>query len=187
MLYSSSPLPSGAPPRLARARFHLQKLAVALSGAAVALASFASLGCASIAGEQSAETKFLVSPKGDGSFFGWSEITIEQDANSVNKATLNAVTVEPRDEGAASDMTFIKSVVGEAVTTKARTKVVEQTSMPPGERLISMDVVYTDDLRGFFEDGHTIRVEWTGQTNLAYPSWPEEGIWITVRVFVQIE
>jgi hypothetical protein len=187
MLHTFLPLPSGARLRPSRARIHLQKLATALSGAALALALLASTGCASIAGEQSAETKFLVVPKGDGSFFGWSEITIEQDVNSVNKATLNYVTVEPRDEGAASDMTFIKSVLGEAVTSTARTKLVEQTSMPPGERLISMDVAYTDDLRVFFEDGHTIRVEWSGQTNLAYPSWPEEGIWITVRVFVEIE
>jgi hypothetical protein len=190
MLHAFFPLPSGARQRPSRARIHLQTLATALSGAALALTLLASLaltGCASIAGEQSAETTFPVIPRGDGSFEGWNEITIEQDVNSVNKATLNAVTVEPRDEGGASDMTFIKSVIGEAVTSTTRTKLVEQTSMPPGERLISMDVAYTDDLREFFEDGHTIRVEWKGQTNLAYPSWPEEGIWVTVRVFVQIE
>jgi hypothetical protein len=143
-------------------------------------------GCASIAGEQSAETKFLVAPHGDGSFWGWSEITIEQDANSVDGAKLNAVTVEPMDEAVASDMTFVQSVLGEAVTSTARTKVVEQPSMPPGERLVSMGIVHEGDLRGFFEDGHTIRVEWSGQTNPSYP-WPAEGIWIRVRVFVQIE
>jgi hypothetical protein len=174
MLYGSSPVRFGA----------LQKLSLALTGALLALASS---GCAAIAGEQSAETRFLVAPKGDGTFFGWSEITISEDANSVSRATLRAVTVEPMDPEAASDMTFINSVRGESVTSKERTLVVEQTSMPPGERLVSMKVVYNDDLRGFFEDGHTIRVEWSGQTNTAYPSWPAEGIWIKVRVFVEIE
>lgn len=174
MLYSSSSLRVSA----------LRKLSVVLTSSLLALASS---GCAAIAGEQSAEAKFLVLPKGDGTFFGWSEITIEQNANSVDKATLNAVTVEPMNAEVASDMTFIQSVLGEAVTSTARTKLVEQTSMPPGERLVSMKVLHEDDLRGFFEDGHTIRVEWSGATNLAYPSWPAEGIWITVRVFVEIE
>ncbi len=160
------------------------KLSVALP---FALLSLASSGCAAIAGEQSAETKFLVSPKGDGTFWGWSEITIEQDVNSVDKATLRAVTVEPMDAEVASDMTFIQSVLAESVTSTARTKLVEQPSMPPGERLVSMDVVYKDDLRGFFEDGHSIRIEWSGATNPAYPSWPAEGIWIKVRIFVEIE
>lgn len=180
MLECSSPLPSETP---RRTRIHLPQLATAAAGVLLALASS---GCAAIAGEQSAETKFLVAPKGDGSFWGWSEITIEQDANSVDSATLNAVTVEPMEGSSASDMTFVQSVLGEAVTSTARTTVVEQTSMPPGERLVSMKVVHTGDLRGFFEDGHTIRVEWSGQTNPAYP-WPAEGIWIRVRVFVEIE
>jgi len=177
MRYGSSSARSGA----------LQKLSFALTAAFLAAGSLASTGCAAIAGEQTAETKFLVTPSGDGTFWGWSEITIEEDANSVSGATLRAVTVEPRDADAASDMTFVKSVLGESVTSTARTKVVEQTSMPPGERLVSMNVVYKDDLRGFFEDGHTIRVEWSGQTNPDYPSWPAEGIWIKVRIFVEIE
>ncbi|NUQ75237.1 MAG: hypothetical protein HUU21_16930 [Polyangiaceae bacterium] len=166
-----------------RGAFRAHSLAVLAAGGLLALAS---TGCTSIVGEQSAETKFLVGSAGDGSFFGWSEITIEQDANSVDGAKLNAVTIEPLEGSSATDLTFVQSVVGEAVTSKARTTVVEQLSMPPGERLVSMNVVHTGDLRGFFEDGHTIRVEWSGKTNPSYP-WPPEGIWIRVRVFVEIE
>jgi hypothetical protein len=159
------------------------KAALPLSCALLALSS---IGCASIVGEQTAETKFLVKPQSDSTFWGWSEITVEQDANSVDRATLNAVSVEPMEGSPAEDMTFLQNVLGEAVTSTARTKLVEETSMPPGEHLVSVDVVYKDDLRGFFEDGHTIRVEWSGNTNPSYV-WPDEGIWIRVRVFVEIE
>ena len=167
----------------------LSRAAIAARAAlpvACALFALGSAGCASLVGEQSAETKFLVKPKSDSSFWGWSEITVEQDANSVDRATLRAVTVEPMDESTAKDMTFLQDVLGEAVTSTARTKLVEEPTMPPGERLVAMNVVYKDDLRTFFEDGHTIRVEWSGHTNPSY-AWPPEGIWIKVRVVVEIE
>lgn len=151
-----------------------------------ALFALGSAGCASLVGEQSAETKFLVKPKSDSSFWGWSEITVSEDANSVERATLRAVTVESMDASVAQDMTFLQNVLGEAVTSTARTKLVEEPTMPPGERLVAMNIVYKDDLRSFFEDGHTIRVEWTGQTNPSF-AWPAEGIWIKVRVVVEIE
>lgn len=157
---------------------------LALAGGLFALVSS---GCAALIGEQTAETKFLVKPAGDATFWGWSEITIEEDANSVNKATLRAVTIEPMDNPDVADMTFLQNIVGEAVTSKERTKLIDQPSLPPGERLVSVKVVYNDDLRPFFEDGHTIRVEYAGQTNPAFTAWPAEGIWVRVRVHVVIE
>jgi hypothetical protein len=146
----------------------------------------ASMGCASLIGEQAAETKFLVKPKADTTFWGWSEITIEEDVNAVSRATLRAVTVEPMEGSAATDMSFLKTVTSEAVTSKERTKLAEEAAVPAEERLVALDVLYKDDLRPLFEDGHTIRVEWLGQTNPAYV-WPEEGVWIKVRVVVEIE
>jgi hypothetical protein len=148
--------------------------------------ALASMGCASLVGEQTAETKFLVKPKSDTTFWGWSEITIEEDASSVNRATLKAVTVEPMEGSAATDMSFLQTVAGEAVTSKERKKLVEEAKVPADERLVALDVLYKDDLRPFFEDGHTVRVEWLGQTNPAY-AWPEEGVWIKVRIVVEIE
>lgn len=144
------------------------------------------MGCASVVGNQSAETKFLIVPKSDSSFWGWSEITVEQDANSVERATLRAVTIEEMEPATTTDLTFLQNIVGESVTTTERTKVVEKAKMPEGERLVPLTIVYKDDLRSFFEDGHTIRIEWTGQINPAV-TVPPEGVWIKVRVVVEIE
>jgi hypothetical protein len=159
---------------------------LAFVGGALLALSFGT-GCASIAGEQSAETKFLVKPKADATFFGWSEITVEQEASSVNRATLVAVTVEATEPAEIKDMGFIDNVTGEAVTSTERTVLVQKTSMPPGERVVPLDLVYQDDLRGFFEDGHTIRIEWNGRTSASFTAWPPDGIWIRVNVVVELE
>src|SRR5262245_58689837 len=83
------------------------RLALALS-----LFALAGGGCASIAGDQDAETRFLLKPGADGTFFGWSEITIDEDANSVDGATIQFVTLERMERD--GDLTFIQSVMGEA-------------------------------------------------------------------------
>jgi hypothetical protein len=41
-------------------------------------------------------------------------------------------------------------------------------------------------LRGFFPDGHTIRIEWTGARNPAV-TIPEGGLWVTVRLRVNVQ
>lgn len=137
--------------------------------------------------EVDAEAKFLVAPKSDATFFGWSEITIEEDTSAVERATLQAVTVEVMDPPEITDLSFIQGVVGEVVTSTARTKGVEKSPMPKDERVVPLDIVYGDDLRSFFEDGHTIRIEWTGSTNPAFTAWPAEGIWIRVHIIVNVE
>jgi hypothetical protein len=142
-------------------------------------------GCSSVAGDQEAAAKFKVLPKGDGSFFGWSEITLAQDANSVDGATIGFVRLEAKPP--ATDVTFLHSVSGEAVTSKERTLLVTKTGMPADESFALMDVVYDGDLRQFFEDGRKIRIEWTGQTNPAFTAWPADGIWVTVTVRIRIE
>lgn len=151
--------------------------------------ALAQAGCASlVAGDHEAETKFLLGPGGDGSFFGWSEITLDQDANSADRAVIFAVTLELMNPGETGDLTFIKSLSGEAVTPEKRTLVVQRQSFTPGETLAELDVLYKDDIRPFFPDGHTIRIEWSGQTNPAFDAWPEEGgFWIRVKVGVTIE
>lgn len=158
--------------------------ALILSGALLALSSG---GCASVVGEQDADAKFLVLPTKDGTFFGWSEITIEEDASSVSGATLRAVTVEVLEPSSVPDMGFVKGVLGEVVTSKERVRGVEKSPMPAGERVVPLDIVYTGDLRSFFEDGHTIRIEWTGSTNPSFTAWPKDGIWIRAHIIVAVE
>ncbi len=158
-------------------------------GVAAALA-FSSTACSSfVAGDHEAETKFLLGPNNStGDFFGWSEVTFDSDTSQVDRATIFAATLELMNPGEAGDLTFIKSLKGEAVTPEERTLVVQRASFTPGETLAELDVVYTDDIRPFFPDGHTIRVEWTGQTNPAFTGWPAEGgFWIKVKVGIEVE
>jgi hypothetical protein len=154
---------------------------------AVAALCLGSTGCSFIAGEHDAETRFLLKPRSDASFFGWSEITISEDVNQVDGATLQFVTLEVMEPPDTPDLRFIDFLRGEAVTPEERTLVVEQTDFPQGEPSVSLDIKHTGDLRGFFPDGHTIRVEWTGQTDPTYPSWPAEGFWIRVALRVVVE
>lgn len=155
--------------------------------AALALAALpCTTGCAAVSSEQDADAKFLVAPMGNGSFFGWSEITIDQDPNSVDKATLQAVTVEVMDPPEVTDMTFIQSLLGEVVKDTTRTKGAEKTAMPKGERVVPLDILYKDDLRSLFKD-HTIRLEWTGSTNPSFTGWPAGGIWVRAHMIVHVE
>ncbi len=154
---------------------------------AIFLMAAPTIGCASAIDEAMAETKFLAKPKADASFWGWSEITTDQDVNSVEKVTLRAVTIEPMDAPGVPDMTFLQNLKAEAVAGEKRETIVDQNGMPPGERLVKLKLVYNDDLRTFFQDGKKIRAEWTGMTHPAFTAWPAEGIWIRVRVYVNIE
>src|SRR5262245_39338611 len=125
---------------------------------ALSILALALAGCGSVAGDQEAEAKFKVAPRGDGSFFGWTEITLSDDANSVDGATIGFVRLEAQPP--AKDVTFLQSVNGEAVTSKERTLLVTKNGMPADEVFALMDIVYKGDLRPFFEDGRMIRIEW---------------------------
>jgi hypothetical protein len=150
--------------------------------------TLAQAGCASlVAGDHEAETKFLLGPSGDGSFFGWSTITLDEDPNAAERATIFGVTVELMNPGDTGDLTFIQSVKGEAVTSTERTLVVQRQSFTPGETIADLEIMHTGDIRPFFEN-NTIRIEWTGRTNPAFTAWPAEGgFWIRVKVGVEIE
>jgi hypothetical protein len=152
---------------------------------ALSILALAIAGCGSVVGDQDAEAKFKVAPRGDGSFFGWTEITLSQDANSVDGATIGFVRLEA--EPPAKDVTFLHSVSGEAVTSKERTLLVTKTGMPADETFALMDIVHKGDLRPFFEDGRMIRIEWTGQTNPAFTAWPADGLWVKAVVRIRIE
>ncbi len=144
------------------------------------------MGCSVVSGDHDATTEFLVNPHADGTYKGWSEITISQDASSVKGATLVFARLELPDDSPAEDLTFMQNVFGELVTDTERTPVAQKDTMPKGEGTVVLDLLYDGDLRRFFPDGHTVRMEWQGTRNPAV-TIPEGGLWVTVRVRVNVE
>lgn len=138
-----------------------------------------SFGCTSVISEYDVDADFTISPKVDGTFFWWNEITLDGDVNSYGSARLGFVRLDVLPP--AEDLTFLSSVVGEAVTSTDRTTVVSQSPMPPGEPNVILDLKYTGDVRPFFEDGKKVRLEWTGKTNPKFLAWPPGGIKVAVK------
>lgn len=149
-----------------------------------------STGCADLLGEQDQDGYFRVAPKSDGTFFGWTEIHVDQDPYSVDKATLTRAALEARE--GAKDMTFMTHVVGEAVTPEKRTPVARGSKFPPNETIAEMSIIYEDDLRPLFVldedgDGGTIRIEWNGTVDPNYTEWPEDGYEVGVFITVELD
>ena len=138
-----------------------------------------------ISGSYDASTKFLVNPGASGTYNGWSEITITQDASSVSGAIVEWARLDLPEDSPAEDLTFIKDVYGELVVGDTRTPVAEQDTMPKGEPNVLLDLLYEGDIRQFFSDGHTVRIEWKGTRNPDV-AIPAGGLWVEVRVRVKV-
>jgi len=154
--------------------------------AATALAAMSVTGCSVVSGQHDATTELIVDPQFDGTFFGWSEITIQQDASSVKGATLQFARLELPEDSPAEDLTFVQNILAEVVTPTERQPMAKKDEMPEGESIVGLDLLYNGDLKRFFPDGHTIRMEWTGQRN-PNVAIPDEGFWVDVRVRVNVE
>lgn len=154
---------------------------------ALALAAIPATGCAGLAGEEEVEAGFPVRPTPDGSFFGWTEVTISADANDAERATLISARLDVADPSQASDLSFLRTLKGEAVLDTERTLVIDEESFPKGERPVGLNIVYGGDLRPFFKDGHTVRLEWTGLIDTSFSPWPPDGIDCKVSAKVDIE
>lgn len=154
--------------------------------AVMAVLSAPMLGCGVISGQYDATTEFLVNPHANGTYNGWSEITISQDTSSVKGASLQFARLELPDDSPADDLTFMQDVYGELVTDTERTPVAEKDTMPEGEGTVILDLLYHGDLKRFFPDGHTVRMEWKGSRNPEV-TIPDGGLWVTVRVRVNVE
>ncbi len=163
------------------------KRRVALGSLLVTLLAACSFGCAGLAGEQEADGSFPVIPRSDGTFYGWTEITIGADTSDASRATLVSVRLDVEDPSQASDLSFFAELNGEAVTDTERTLVVHETSFPPGQRPVGLDIVYGGDLRPLFKTSDTIRLEWTGRVNPSFGPFPEGGIRCTMTAKVDIE
>lgn len=159
----------------------------ALAAACIALA--AGTGCSAVVGDQEIDTIFRVAPGSNGTFFGWSEVSIDEDPNQVDSAKIGWCTLIAEDPPNA-DLTFIQTVTGESVTPEGRTPLASKTEFPPQESEVPLDIVYLDDIRGFFvptDDRYRIRIEWTGNTNPAFTNWPENGFKIRVTALIEID
>ena len=151
----------------------------------VGVLGLGSLGCSSVVSEYDVDADFTVTPKVDGTFFWWNEITLDSDVNSYGAAHLGFVRISTT--APAKDLTFLDAVLGEAVTSTGRTKLVSKKGMPANEPDVLLDILYEDDIRPFFEDGHKVRVEWTGSTNPNFLAWPPDGIKATVKVRLTLD
>lgn len=144
-----------------------------------------SFGCSSVVSEYDVDADFTVSPQIDGTFFWWNEITLDNDVNSYGSARLGFVRLDVQPPG--KDLTFLSSVLGEAVTSTERTKVVSRAPFPKGEPNVILDLLYEGDVRPFFEDGKKVRLEWTGQTNPAFLDWPPGGLNVSVKARLMLD
>jgi hypothetical protein len=155
---------------------------VALSALALSTTS-----CLAIfGGVQTTSVTFPLEKRFDGSFWAWNEITIDQDVNSINSATLYAAKLSITSP-AGADFTFLSSLKGEVVGAAGRTLVAKMDTVPPGEPQVLMDVVYFGDLKSLFKDSKTIRLEWSGTTNPAFTNWPAGGYTVEAEVQIDVE
>jgi hypothetical protein len=168
-----------------------------LSLATTAGLAIAGSGCAAIAGVQDAEFHFQVEPKAlmVGSFFWWTELTIDYDTSSLQRATLLSATVDVEEPVGTADLAFLQDVEGTAVVktmppTVPPTVIATCDKFPRGEQAVIMKVQYHGDLRQFFTegpDGHTIRIEWRGHLNPAFTQLSPTGYKVRARVKISIE
>jgi len=156
--------------------------------AATAAMGLASTGCTTVSGVHDAVLDFQVIQKSNGTFFRWNEFTTAADTTSIERATILSATLDVEAPEGTPDLSFIKSITGEAVNDAGRTLVVSSSKFPPGEQAVILDVKFHDDIRPLFKSPDTLRIEWNGQTNPAFTgTWPAEGFGVRGRVKVEIE
>jgi hypothetical protein len=139
------------------------------------------------AGVHDTEIDFVVGSSPNNRFFGWTEITIDGDANEANSATIQAVTLDVLSPAGTGDLSFLQTLEGKIVLDETKTIAVTGDKFPVGEQAVALHVVFTDDIRPFFKNGSTLRVEWTGTTNPKFTKWPAAGFSIRGRIKIDIE
>ncbi len=167
--------------RLGRSAMPRRQLLSLLPAAALPFAGLA--GCRALAGEETIEAHVVVKRNDSGTFAGWSEYKLDSPAGADEGAILKRVLLRAPD--GVADLTFITSVLGEAVTPTDRTPIVSGEGFPANDTMAALDVLYDDDLRPFFPDGQKIRIEWSGTIDLAYP-FPAEGIRVDALITVEV-
>jgi hypothetical protein len=169
-----------ATPLIARAMQRRQVLSLL---PAIALPAAGLGGCRALAGEETIEAHVVVKRNESGNFAGWSEYKLGEPAAEDEGALLKKVLL--RAPEGVTDLRFITSLLGEAVTPTERTPLVSGSGFPANDTMAALEVLYDDDLRPFFPDGQKIRIEWSGTIDLAYP-FPEEGIRVDALITVEV-
>jgi hypothetical protein len=167
---------------LGRARF-------SLGVTAAALLAVATSGCGStLSGEQDAKFSFvLINEPASNTFSAWTNITVDGSINSVGPATLLAVKLALDTPSPVSDLSFLSTLEGQAVTPTATTTVATLTTPTRGEQSVSLHIDYFGDLHPLFESSSTIHITWTGATNPAFTAWPADGIGLQGEVEINIQ
>jgi hypothetical protein len=167
---------------------HFTKAMFSLGVAAIL--ALGATGCsAAIDGEHDTTIHFLVEPAPDGTFQGWTDITLDGDINSVGTTNLWGVTLQVEQPSTVPDLTFLSTLTGQAVVGSVSTTVVTQDSFPRNDTTVSLNVKYLGDLHPLFETSNEIHLVWTGTVNPAFTQWPAggAGIWVQgdIRINVQ--
>ena len=155
---------------------------------AVAALGLSSTSCLALAaGVHDTEIDFLVKQAPNNTFFGWTELSIDGDVSQANSAILQAVTLDVQTPEGTPDLSFLQSLIGEIVLDDKRVLAVTGDSFPRGEQAVVLKLKFTDDIRPFFKNGTTLRVEWNGKMNPAFTKWPADGFTVRGRIKVDIE
>jgi len=155
----------------------------ALGVAGAGTVAVGSGGCAALVGEETIHAYVVVSNGGTGTFWGWTEYHLDSPASPDDKAVLKRVLLRAPD--GTNDLTFITSLLAEAVTPEARISVAEGSDFPKDDTMAPLDVLYTDNLRPLFPDGKTIRIEWSGTIDTTYV-FPPEGIQVDALIVIEV-
>ncbi len=97
-----------------------------------------------------------------GSFNGWTDITVDGDISSVGTTNLWGVTLQVEQPSTVTDLSFLSTLTGQAVTSTATTTVVTQDTFPRNTPTVSLNVKYLGDLHPLFESSDEIHLVWTG-------------------------
>jgi hypothetical protein len=168
--------------RLGRAKF-------SLGATAAALLALATSGCgATLSGDQDAKFNFqLVNHPASNTFSAWTDIMVDGNINSVGPATLVFVKLALDTPSPVTDLSFLSTLEGQAVTATTTTTVATLTAPTRGQQSVSLHIDYFDDLHPLFESSSTIHITWTGTTNPAFTAWPADGIGLQGDVEIDIQ
>ncbi len=158
-------------------------------GTVLAALALSSGGCAAVlSGTHDTDFDFLVEPLPNGTFQGWTDISLSQDIGSFGAAELYAVSlqVETAKSPTTPDLTFMSSLTAYATVAGKNTQLAHVKSFPRDETTAEMYIDYLGDLHPLFEDAHTIRIIWEGSPNPAYTAWPAGGFWVSGDVTINL-
>jgi hypothetical protein len=143
-------------------------------------------GCASVVGDQEIDAYFVLKPNSGGAFAGWTEITLEEAPGPNDSAVLKRVTLTAPT--GMKDLTFLTSIVGSALDpmTGAGVPLVRGDSFPKNDTIGVFKILYADNLRRFFKDGTTLRVDWSGSVS-STTGLPPEGGRLDMTVLVGLD